>query len=1108
MKKLTSLLFVFGFIFSVFAFNAGTAHADPLPGCNSEDGYSITTGRACNKYWPDGCTSTSGYSSTTGEKCDSYWDFDDDDESSDYLIFTRDLTIGSTGEDVSRLQEFLKERGYYFGKIDGKFGRNFRTSKTRQAVIAFQRANGLPRTGIVDAATRAVLNREINGDGGNYGTELTIASVFPGSGSVGTKVEIHGTGFYGFSANLNEGVQYIIKAYFDSNNDGAVERTLTLNSWDIKNYIRIGKLQIINDNLMVINIPNIVSGNYSMSIAINGQDKFADFSFIVTSGNASAPTISGVSGPQTLKVNETGTWTVKASSKDGGNLEYNVNWGEYDSAAGIAGAARFATQQSATFTHKYTQAGNYKVTFLVNNSTGKTAETSITVKVGEAEKFAILPRVYPSGILTSGTKDVVVQFDTTKPAKCIYFNMDATGFPGAAVTLAADRTNTHFKFIHPVYNGVTYNLTVSCGEIGSLDNVEPTIWRIPFTIATTQPSITVLSPNGGETYKVGEQITVKWKSENWSSDKKVVVVLDSAPGSGIDGYNMSGSNGIQNDGVETFTLPNRSDFIGKFKVRVGTVYGPVNNESYGPEDSSDNYFTITAPTTQSSITVLSPNGGETWVKGTKYRISWSSNLGDPTPFDITLVTDPFFKYPIVKNLYGSSYDWTVPLDNNLSGSYLIRICQTGTDICSKNSTPFTITAPTIQPLTITTPSLLPNAKAGQPYSVALNATGGAITETGSYYSWIANNGLSGFPITGLGFNSSVGNPIYITGNPADVYIGGVKTTTPQTFIFTVTVSTNSPSYNSHSVTKQFTLTVDPATPTAPAPKISGIRGLNRTTGAYTDYQNIPASNYMVIWGTFPDSGNTVKVGDKTYSPDYARSGQMNVPIGPETGTFPVTITNANGTSNVFNVTIITPPSTTPTPTTSTFSISGKIVQSNGSPANAKVSAGGKDATTSSDGSYSVTGIPTNGPGVSLSSDGKTASVTINVEIIGTNIKSTWYGGASTSGNTNFGTFTMPAPTTSLIPRSSLSANVLDAVGDSSQNVAPAKFFFTRFLEEGARNSDVRELQKYLSKAGFYGGNIDGVFGPILKAALISFQQAHGLKADGIVGYEMRNFLNR
>ena len=54
------------------------------------------------------------------------------------------------------------------------------------------------------------------------------------------------------------------------------------------------------------------------------------------------------------------------------------------------------------------------------------------------------------------------------------------------------------------------------------------------------------------------------------------------------------------------------------------------------------------------------------------------------------------------------------------------------------------------------------------------------------------------------------------------------------------------------------------------------------------------------------------------------------------------------------------------------------------------------------------------------------------------------------------------------------------------------------------------IQRALTTAGFYKGSIDGKIGPQTQAAIVEFQRAHGLKADGVVGREtsaaLRNYL--
>ena len=64
------------------------------------------------------------------------------------------LEPDSRGEDVLALQQYLKDAGYLKGTADGIYGKG-----TRQAVSAFQKANGLPQTGIADAGTVQLINK-------------------------------------------------------------------------------------------------------------------------------------------------------------------------------------------------------------------------------------------------------------------------------------------------------------------------------------------------------------------------------------------------------------------------------------------------------------------------------------------------------------------------------------------------------------------------------------------------------------------------------------------------------------------------------------------------------------------------------------------------------------------------------------------------------------------------------------------------------------------------------------------------------------------------------------------------------------------------------------
>ena len=126
-----------------------------------------------------------------------------------------------------------------------------------------------------------------------------------------------------------------------------------------------------------------------------------------------------------------------------------------------------------------------------------------------------------------------------------------------------------------------------------------------------KPSITVLSPNGGETWVVGNSYEIKWENKGVNS-VNILLCLEAG------------------DIPCTVLASNISAQLEKFtwkviNVPVGDVYKVYIRAAENPkiQDYSDNYFSIVGAATP-SITVLSPNGGETWVKGKKHLIKLSN----------------------------------------------------------------------------------------------------------------------------------------------------------------------------------------------------------------------------------------------------------------------------------------------------------------------------------------------------------------------------------------------------------------------------------------------------------------------------------------------------
>ena len=68
------------------------------------------------------------------------------------------VSLGSRGEKVALIQQTLRQWGYYKGDVDGHFGRG-----TYNAVVTFQRRNGLSVDGRVGSATAAAMGITLNG---------------------------------------------------------------------------------------------------------------------------------------------------------------------------------------------------------------------------------------------------------------------------------------------------------------------------------------------------------------------------------------------------------------------------------------------------------------------------------------------------------------------------------------------------------------------------------------------------------------------------------------------------------------------------------------------------------------------------------------------------------------------------------------------------------------------------------------------------------------------------------------------------------------------------------------------------------------------------------
>lgn len=131
---------------------------------------------------------------------------------------------------------------------------------------------------------------------------------------------------------------------------------------------------------------------------------------------------------------------------------------------------------------------------------------------------------------------------------------------------------------------------------------------------SVQPIVKVVSPNGGETYKVGDVVKVSWTTKGAQNKGNVQLSVDSKNGSSAITNKIFPLNGYYN-----WTIP-ASLSPGQYKIRAVVLGGGYNPT---PEDSSDGEFTVVGvPVSTNSIEVKAPNANTVVTVGVPTKVVW------------------------------------------------------------------------------------------------------------------------------------------------------------------------------------------------------------------------------------------------------------------------------------------------------------------------------------------------------------------------------------------------------------------------------------------------------------------------------------------------------
>lgn len=189
--------------------------------------------------------------------------------------------------------------------------------------------------------------------------------------------------------------------------------------------------------------------------------------------------------------------------------------------------------------------------------------------------------------------------------------------------------------------------------------------------------IKILTPNGGETWTIGEKYQITWEEQILGSDVKIELLP-------AKGQPTTITEGARNGSFE-WLVPDIVE--GEYRIRI------TSNDYPEIKGISDNAFNIDNGQPSEFITVTSPNGGESWTVGEMRVITWNRNLLVDR-VKITLLDRNLPVLTITESVTGTMFSWNIPIGLSYSRDYKVEIqSNTNPGISDQSDNAFEILVP-------------------------------------------------------------------------------------------------------------------------------------------------------------------------------------------------------------------------------------------------------------------------------------------------------------------------------------------------------------------------------------------------------------------------------
>ncbi len=240
---------------------------------------------------------------------------------------------------------------------------------------------------------------------------------------------------------------------------------------------------------------------------------------------------------------------------------------------------------------------------------------------------------------------------------------------GAWETIVAS-TEDDGSYLWTIDGDITDNARVRVSTL-SMDPEVSDVSNASFAIVA--PSLTVVQPNGGETWYIGFPHDILWDSNGIVGSVDIELRRSAA-----DPWETLFDD-VENSGVVSWTP--EGDVTDEALLRIrATEMNPIIS------DQSNTTFSLANP----ELAIIQPNGGETWHMGVTYAILFMDNLPEDIAIQLLRGGEP--EHMIVGSAPSEfSYEWTIPNDFETGDAFTIKVRSTlHPDISSESAAPFTI----------------------------------------------------------------------------------------------------------------------------------------------------------------------------------------------------------------------------------------------------------------------------------------------------------------------------------------------------------------------------------------------------------------------------------